>query len=220
MSLAQRLLDIMGEQNLTEAALGKKAGISQQAIHKIVKGETQKPRNLIAIASALNVDPIWLVSGVGPRQNIVPASYSIHHAPLAEKEKVILPIHPALRSFDPHIFHLDKATIAHQKNLPSHFQGKQGLYGFYMQDIAMTPRFKMGDLIIVDSFTPPKSGEDCVFIHHNIHDKEITAISVLCFSHIKDGEVIAFQYNPRKEFSFHLQNISLHRILQIEDFLT
>lgn len=72
MSLAERLHQLLKEQKITEVELGKQVGISQQAINKIVKGETQKPRHLIAIAAALQVDPIWLLTGIGPSQNIVP----------------------------------------------------------------------------------------------------------------------------------------------------
>ncbi len=216
MTLAQRLLDIMKEQNITEAALGKMAGVSQQAINKIVKGETQKPRNVISIAAALNVDPIWLASGVGPRQNMLSSQTQ---TPLPKPEKqASLCIYGARRSFDAHIFHLDKTQIAHKQALPSHLSDKQDLYGFYMQDSAMTPRFKMGDLIIASSLRPPQALEDCVIIHNNSHE-DITAFSVLCFSHMTSDHVIAFQHNPQREFSFPITSVNLHRILTMTDFL-
>lgn len=213
MSLSQRLSKLMIEQNLTEAALGQKAGISQQAIHKIVTGETQNPRNLIAIASALDVDPTWLAHGKGLKQKpLVAPSYQ------AAKEKTLLPIHPLMQSFDAHIFHLYKNTITRQLVLPESLSQRHGLYGFYMPSHLMAPRFKTGDLIIADAYQPPRAGEDCLIIHKDM-DENITPISILCFSHMKDNEIMAYQYTPHKEFWFQLQNITLHRILQIEDFL-
>ncbi len=209
MSLSQRLSDIMKEQNITEAALGKKAGISQQAINKIVKGETQKPRNLIAIASALNVDPIWLVSGIEPRQNISYPSQQILSKNLS--------IYTLSHSLHSHIFHLDKNKIARKLISPPSLNQRQGLYGFYMQGSMMIPRFKAGDLIIADSYQPPKEGEDCVVAYKS---EKISSISILCFSQIKEKQIIAFQYNPKKEFIFNEDDVTLHRILQIEDFFT
>ncbi len=211
MNLAQRLLAIMKEQNLTEAALGKKAGVSQQAINKIVKGETQKPRNLIAIASALNVDPIWLVSGMEPRQNM---SFSPEKN-LSEEASIF--IYTMVHNLDSSFFHLDKNKIAQKLSLPPSLTRRQGLYGFYMQSSVMEPRFKMGDLIIADSYRPPKANEDCVIIHKERSERDF--ISVLSFSHTEASRLIAFQYNPKKEVSFDMHNVALHRILSLEEFL-
>ncbi len=215
MSLSQRLLKLMIEQNLTEAALGEKAGISQQAIHKIVTGETQKPRNLIAIASALHVDPVWLASGKAAPQSFAPMA----SPPSSPQEKTFLSLHPLMQSFDAHIFHLHKNQIIRKLSLPENLNLQHGLYGFYMPSHIMAPRFKTGDLIIANGYQPPKAGEDCLIIHKKI-DGDITPISILCFSHIKDDNIIAFQYNPQKEFIFSCRDVSLHRILQVEDFLT
>ncbi len=212
MSLAQRLLDVMKEQSITEAALGKKAGVSQQAINKIVKGETQKPRHLISIATALNVDPVWLVSGVGPKQNIT--SSFIQEQP----QKTLLSIYAIWRSSEPHIFHLDKSKIACKLVLPAHLNQQQGLYGFYSQSTEMEPRFKTGDLIIADNYQPPKTGEDCI-IAYKTTIENIMPFSLLCFSHIKNNKITAFQYNLKKEFSFDIHHVTLHRILQIKEFL-
>ena len=51
------------ERNVTQAELAEMVGTTQGAISNIVKGETQKPRNILEIANALGVDPNWLKYG-------------------------------------------------------------------------------------------------------------------------------------------------------------
>ncbi len=54
---------------LSQAALGKAAGgLSQSAIANYETGIRSSPRELLAIAEALNVQPQWLKSGRGPKR--------------------------------------------------------------------------------------------------------------------------------------------------------
>ena len=63
--LATRLQDLLHENRLSVNAFSKLVGVSQQAISKIVRGETLNPKNILEIATALNVDPHWLKTGEG-----------------------------------------------------------------------------------------------------------------------------------------------------------
>ncbi|NYA48861.1 XRE family transcriptional regulator [Haemophilus haemolyticus] len=62
-TLAERLKRTLLERNLTQNDLAEMVGTTQGAISNIVKGETQKPRNILEIANALGVDPNWLRNG-------------------------------------------------------------------------------------------------------------------------------------------------------------
>jgi phage repressor protein C with HTH and peptisase S24 domain/DNA-binding XRE family transcriptional regulator len=53
------------ERSLTQAELAKRVGISQSAIGSYEAGHRGKPRELLGIARALNVNPQWLESGEG-----------------------------------------------------------------------------------------------------------------------------------------------------------
>ena len=75
--LATRLTNLLDENRLSVNAFAKKVGVSQQAIGKIVRGETLNPKNILEIAAALNVDPHWLKTGEGdpdPSYRIVEVS--------------------------------------------------------------------------------------------------------------------------------------------------
>lgn len=72
MTFAQRLKLAMESEQLTQAALAEKAGVSQAAIQKITSGKSQSSKKLLEIASALNVRPEWLGSGLGSMREGMP----------------------------------------------------------------------------------------------------------------------------------------------------
>ncbi|MBJ7539094.1 helix-turn-helix domain-containing protein [Marinomonas sp. C1424] len=93
MTIADRIKQKRIEQELTQAKLAKLVGISQQALQKIEDGSTQKPRDLVEIASALKCTAEWLKSGVlseirepallyNNQQKSTSSSSFIHKAPI------------------------------------------------------------------------------------------------------------------------------------------
>ena len=66
-TLADRVRVELSKKRLTQHWLSEKVGVSQQAIAKIVSGETKSPKNIVEIATALGVDVNWLKTGEGER---------------------------------------------------------------------------------------------------------------------------------------------------------
>lgn len=64
-TIAERLKQARDEQNLSQKQLAKKSGVSQGTIGNVESGARKDPRELLAIARALGVDPEWLKSGNG-----------------------------------------------------------------------------------------------------------------------------------------------------------
>lgn len=64
-TLAQRLKYARELANLSQQEVAKRAGISQPTYFKIENGSTLKPRNILEISHALNVDAHWLATGEG-----------------------------------------------------------------------------------------------------------------------------------------------------------
>lgn len=64
-TLAERMQNRMNDLGITQEQLAEKADISQTTVSNVLSGITKKPRNLIEIATALEVDPAWLQSGIG-----------------------------------------------------------------------------------------------------------------------------------------------------------
>lgn len=78
-TLSERLTALMAEKGLSQAELARMIGVKQPSIFKILSGQTLNPKNILEIATALNVDPHWLKTGEGdpdPSYRIVEVSES------------------------------------------------------------------------------------------------------------------------------------------------
>jgi transcriptional regulator with XRE-family HTH domain len=61
--IGARLRIARREKNLTQDQLGAQSGDSQAVIQKIENGNSIRPRNIMALAAALGVNPAWLQFG-------------------------------------------------------------------------------------------------------------------------------------------------------------
>lgn len=61
--IAQRLREIRQARNLTQVELAALAGTTQATIQKIENGKSRRPRVLVELAVALEVNPAWLQWG-------------------------------------------------------------------------------------------------------------------------------------------------------------
>ena len=64
-TIAERLKYAREASGLTQPELASKAGVSQGTIGNIESGLRKRPRDLLSIASALGVAPVWLETGKG-----------------------------------------------------------------------------------------------------------------------------------------------------------
>jgi transcriptional regulator with XRE-family HTH domain len=74
MDLKDRVEALMLERELTQEQVADMAGVSQNAVWKILAGKTLKPRCLPEIATALGVTVEYLVTGernASPRQRLI-----------------------------------------------------------------------------------------------------------------------------------------------------
>lgn len=63
MSLAERLRKARTAKNLSQSELARLIGVKPQAIQAIEAGNVQKPRNIVAIAKAVGMEPGELLTG-------------------------------------------------------------------------------------------------------------------------------------------------------------
>jgi transcriptional regulator with XRE-family HTH domain len=64
-TLAERLKSARKAAGLSQEDLAKSAGIAQSTIGNIEAGTRKRPREVVALATVLNVAPHWLVTGDG-----------------------------------------------------------------------------------------------------------------------------------------------------------
>jgi SOS-response transcriptional repressor LexA len=76
MTIAQRLRTKMTEKALSENELGRRAGVPQPTIHRILHGDSKTPRKptVEKLARALGVTPEWLLFG-SSHGNVVSVPY-------------------------------------------------------------------------------------------------------------------------------------------------
>lgn len=82
-SLAERVAAVRKERGLSQIALAGLAKVSPGTIGNVESGARRAPRELVAIADALGVDPRWLTTGKGRRDVAAPGT-----ALVAEETKV------------------------------------------------------------------------------------------------------------------------------------
>lgn len=76
-TLADRVRVELSKKRVSQQWLAEQVGVSQQAIAKVVNGETRSPKNILEIANALGVNAHWLKTGEGlPDEQVVTKLYS------------------------------------------------------------------------------------------------------------------------------------------------
>jgi phage repressor protein C with HTH and peptisase S24 domain len=71
-TIAERLKAAREDAGLTQEDVATAAGVAQGTVANIESGIRKNPRELLAIAKAVNVHPEWLKSGRGPRELVTP----------------------------------------------------------------------------------------------------------------------------------------------------
>jgi phage repressor protein C with HTH and peptisase S24 domain len=66
-SISERMKDAREQRGLTQPQLAERAGVSAGTIGNVEAGLRKNPRELLAIAAALQVEAEWLKTGKGPR---------------------------------------------------------------------------------------------------------------------------------------------------------
>jgi transcriptional regulator with XRE-family HTH domain len=65
-TIAERMKELREARGWSQEQLAEKAGVTQGTIGNIESGLRKQPRQLLALAKALDVEPDWLQSGQGP----------------------------------------------------------------------------------------------------------------------------------------------------------
>lgn len=144
MDIADRVKSLRKKLNLTQYQLADLVGVAQNSIQKIEKGETKNPRNIEALARALQCTPEYLRFGVGggdggsENSNVVPG--------------------PTLKSAVPLISWVQAGAWSDITEIKA-YEAERYLcpvkcsdltFALKVQGVSMEPKFFDGDLIFVD----------------------------------------------------------------------
>lgn len=148
MTIASRMKQRRKALGLTQLELANSIGISQQSIESIENGRTHKPRNILALAKALQCNPEWLLNG----KNIMPL------AEITSKSKSIP------------LFNYMQAACHKEKNVITEYQSdyeyilvdnsvSDDSFALHIERDCMKPEFEEGDLVVIDPKIEPNPGE-------------------------------------------------------------
>ncbi len=140
MSIGKRIKERRKELKLTQVQLSEMIGIAQQSLQKIENGTTKNPRNIQALANALDCPPEFLQFGIGEgrNSNVSPGPSIKSTAPL------ISWVQAGSWSEITEI----KAYDAERFMCPVNCSDLT--FVLKVQGISMEPKFDEGDLIFVD----------------------------------------------------------------------
>lgn len=79
-TLATRLRSARKGHKWSQQDLATRAGTTQAVIQKIENGKSLRPRNIVAIAEALEVEPSWLMFGASEIAEISPEAIEVARA--------------------------------------------------------------------------------------------------------------------------------------------
>lgn len=117
-TLAERLTWARENKGLTQASLAKLSGVTQSTIGNLESGLRQTARKILDIATALDVDPMWLANGQGEARPAAPSAAPVEKPAPADAASPFTPA--ALRiqvGDDPDSIPIRRVTIALQAGI-------------------------------------------------------------------------------------------------------
>lgn len=158
-SLSTRLAYALERLKVNQSELARRVGIKPQIIQYLCTGNATKSKFAYEIATALEVNPDWLIAGKGPMLFSLPTDTSLQQkAPLLAWSHVIdwLNTEEAFRKAEDNF-----VTLSSGAPLNS--------FAVKVNDTSMIPRFEINTVLIIDPSLETKSGDFVIaqVLHQN-----------------------------------------------------
>ncbi|MBA4285446.1 MAG: hypothetical protein C0434_07935 [Xanthomonadaceae bacterium] len=152
MSLGKRLKEAREKAGYSQAALARKAGVSQPVISDIESGEQTETRKLAQLAKALNVTAEWLGSGRGGRTD---ADANVRPGPAIRGSVPLLSWVQA----GPFTLAIDPPDLDECELIPAITPVRARTFALRVENDSMAPDFPPGTILIVEPDTDHKAGD-------------------------------------------------------------
>ena len=183
MTIGTRIRHRRTHLNLSQEALAKRVNSQQQSVARWEIGENAPRRHTIRLlAEALEVSVIWLEFGgaqdpgenwSGPTAQLAAAPPETHPSKVAQPGGS--PIYLCATE--------DSLTLAINSGEeietgipPARYKSAPHIYGLYLPDDRLAPRFRAGELIWLHPQRPPKIGDETLAIPLNAKPTNISAV--------------------------------------------
>lgn len=190
----------------SQGNLAEAAGVSQQLIGQIERGEVESSKKLGQIARALGVDPGELDEQFVSAAEIIP-----RRALLPEVGRAKMPIYAAAEGGPGEIIITTDAI--EYSAWPQPLEHIKEGYGILLTGESMVPAYRAGDTALVNPKLPPMAGEEHIFYAQDpMSGNALATIKTLRRSRPDAWEVE--QFNPAREFELPRTAWSIcHRVV-------
>lgn len=214
--LAERIKTLRNKKGWSQADLATNAGLTQQAIDKIEKGETQRTRFINEIALALGTSWQYLMGKTddpivqGARK---PDAIPAPRVGALGQEKD-LPVY-ASASGGPDASAIELVYEAVEWiERPPMLQGVVDAFAMYVVNDSMEPRFSHGDILWIHPSKPVSPGHSVLIVLRDGDGTHVAYVKKLV--KITDKEVVFEQLNPPQKRSFKRADVaSIRRIVGV-----
>ncbi|WP_312313136.1 hypothetical protein [Sphingobium yanoikuyae] len=249
--LIERLKHVLDKLPITARKASMLATGKPDAIRFILSGRAMPSADrLEAIARVLMTTPSYLLGAtddpspladVYPDANnrrigVFPPDDKLEHYSIRLIESVDgISIYQASEMSDPDIrkvdqageldlFNLPRVLVTSVLPLPAGLVNRKMLYGFYATVTSISPRFDIGELIVVDPSRPPAVGDYVVayfdHIWEDVDDEPVKPALLARLTARSGGKIALKQLDPRDEREFAASAFKeIHRIIPIAEML-
>lgn len=217
MTLGARILERRTALGLSQAELGKRVGVTQQAIMGLEQGRTQSSRSIVQLARELQVTPEWLMTGEDgnkPAPAPTPAA-SVDFRSLPKD----VPVLGNAVGGDDGDFEFNGQTIDYLRRPPG-IATLADVFGLYVAGTSMYPRFEEGEPIYLSSARPPVLGDYVVLEMHPDRDGDPSKGFIKKLTRRTPTKIVVEQFNPPRELEFSRDRIkAIFRIIPMAELV-
>lgn len=144
-SFSKRLKFLVDQSGVKQSHMAQKLGLSPSGLHYILNNDVKFSKNAKKIAEYLNVNPKWLAEGEG---GIYQNPEGIHSVPVYYPDQLKLSIQQK-----------DSSLLKTQDYCPILNTYPHETLGLFVTDNNFTPKFELGDRLIIENTPTYKNGE-------------------------------------------------------------
>tara|TARA_R110002020_G_scaffold471284_1_gene698249 strand:+ start:38231 stop:38917 length:687 start_codon:yes stop_codon:yes gene_type:complete len=220
--IADRILQRLEALNLSPQRASLNAGLSKDALRKLLKNENQAPsgNTLTGLAKALDVSEQWILTGdEGPARSRQPAS-DVRMADVPLPTRFDMPNDVPVRgtAAGSHLkgaFQFTSDAIDYVRRPPA-LMGARDIYALYVEGSSMEPQYFPGDLVYVHPHKPPRVG-DVIVVQAAIDEVNVEATIGIYVKRTEQFLVI-LKRNPEAHVQLQRHTIkAMHKVLSTNE---
>jgi phage repressor protein C with HTH and peptisase S24 domain len=226
MTLGDRIKAARVERGLSQAELGRRAGISQQAIMSLESGNTRTSRHLPQLARALDVTVEQLYGEAGDASAGAGAASKLASDQLTAPRVVDfeglprdIPVLGQAVGGDDGDFRFNGQIIDYLRRPPG-LANARDVFGLYVTGTSMWPKFEEGEPIYVSGSRPPAIGDYVVVELHAPAEGEDHQGFIKRLKKRTPTKIVCEQFNPAQDVEFDREAVkSVFRVIPLAELV-